>query len=274
MAVNINQFALTTDQGRLDLTNHGSVITAQVSASQATPLVPGQAVVLEDSAGGMPKVLAATSATDRIFGFVAANMKDISFPAYQAVEIARVNSVMWMTASAAIARNANVEVVIASNKVAAAGDVNTVVGYAIDKATADGDLIRVWINDALAYAPRVNNNVVTATLAEINAGKVIVPAVAGKQLLITSYIARVSGTFATGTAVILQSSNASPVLVTTLAEAGLTNGAVLTVGSANTTLGAGFGIALGAGDSLRVVNSGSAQTGGTNITFTITYDIL
>ena len=87
-----------------------------------------------------------------------------------------------------------------------------------------------------------------------------------------NYVARVTGAFTTGTAVILQSTNVTPVLVTTLAEAALTNGAILTPGSANTTLGAGFATPLGSGDGLKVVNSGSNQAGGTSILFSITYD--
>ena len=108
-------------------------------------------------------------------------------------------------------------------------------------------------------------------MAEINAGKVLIPGIAGQKITITDYVARVTGGFATGTSIKLQSTNAVPVDAVTIAEAGLTNGAVLLPASANTTLGAGYAQQLGAGDGLKVANVGAAQTGGTSIDFTISF---
>ncbi|MBZ5673702.1 MAG: hypothetical protein LAP61_05590 [Acidobacteriia bacterium] len=272
MALNPNQFSQTTVAGQLDLEFAGSIVSANVSQNQATALVAQQGVKIENSAGGTPKMLAMTSNTDTPWGFVVRNLKDANFPTNAAMEVARDNAVMYMTASGAIARGAPVEYDYVANKVGPSLGVNPVIGEAYDKAAADGDLIRVWL-----HLPSSNDAVstkvidVTATLAQINAGLVLIPGAAGKKLKVTNYIARVTGAFATGTSVELESTNASPVAVSTIAEAGLTNGAVLTPGSANTTLGAGFGAAMGTGDGLQVVNNGSAQTGGTSIEFTITY---
>ena len=128
--------------------------------------------------------------------------------------------------------------------------------------------IQVANNQIVCYSATAT---VTATLAQINAGLTLISGVTGQYITVTGFSAVVSGNFASGTAVILQSTNATPLVVATLAEAGLTNGTTLTAGGSNVTNGAGLGFALGSGDGLQVVNSGSAQTGGTSITFTITY---
>jgi hypothetical protein len=271
MALNINQFKQSTTQGDLDLQFAGTVFSCMIDASQSTALVAGQAVKLATTSGGVPKVVALTAATDPAFGFVVRNLKDPSLVATQMVEVAHAGSVMTMTAGAAITRGKQVEVVTASNKVITSAGVNAVVGTALDTATADGDLIRVLISSTSASDQSLKTAIVTATLAEINAGKTLIAGVSGKAITVIDYKAQVTGTFATGTAALLQSSNGTPVVVSTLAEAGLSAGAVLGVTSANTTLGAGFAAALGAGDGLVVANSGSAQTGGTSIKFTITY---
>lgn len=293
MTLNINQFAQTTVQGQMDLEFQGSVITCQVDAAQETSLIAGQAVKLATTGGGVPKVISLAADTDASFGFVARNLKDAAFPANSAVEIAMINSVMYMTAGAAITRGAKVEVVSATNKVITNAGTNPVVGFALDKASADGDLIRVYIItqsyqsaqiiadisglqaalDVLtaAAAASVQSTRVTATLAEINAGKTLIAGASGKTITVLDYTAVVSGNFATGTAVLLQSSAGSPVVVSTIAEAALTTGAILTPDDADTTLGVGFAAPLGSGDALKVANSGSNQTVGTSITFTITY---
>jgi hypothetical protein len=51
-----------------------------------------------------------------------------------------------MTASAAIVPNAKVAIVVASNKIVTASTGMMIVGRALDKASADGDLIRVIID--------------------------------------------------------------------------------------------------------------------------------
>lgn len=276
MALNINQFALTPVQGQMDLEFAGSVISCQVDNDQATALIAGQAVKLSTDAGGVPKVLGLAANTDASFGFVARNLKDQNFPTLAAVEIAQFNSCMWMTAGAAITRGASLEVVYTTNKVITNAGTNPVVGYALDTALANGDLIRVVIQAPYAavnsnLTGRVQQAIVTATLAEINAGKVLIPGVTGQKITILDYIARVNGaSFAGGTNIILESTAGSPVVVSTIAEAGLVSGAVLVPSSANTTLGAGFGAQLGTADGFQVVSTGTHTTT-TGITFTLTF---
>lgn len=280
----INQFSQLPIQGQLDLSQvGGNVISARVSNNIGNGIVltAGQAVKIDATApgtaqDGVPAVLPLASDTDIIFGFVKYSIKDQSFGVNARVEIALSGTVMYETADATsvpTVRMGPLEYNSTANTVRPALGVNPVCGFAFDAAVNAGDLIRVWIS-APAFQPGLNatkNLNVVATLAQINAGLVLIPGVSGKKITVTDYTARVIGAFTTGTSVELESTNASPVAVSTVAEAALTNGAILKPTSANTTLGAGFAIPLGSGDGLQVVNNGSAQAGGTSITFNITY---
>lgn len=276
MPLNINQFGQTTVQGQIDLQFNSSVVAAAVSASQGTALVAGQAVKIENSAGGVPKVLALTSNTDTAFGIVLRNLKDKTFPAKSAVEIALNDSVVYMTgntASPVIARGAAVEFDYVTNTVLAWGGVNPIIGYAYDSFAVAGDISRVLLQlAAFSNASTTQRTVnVTATLAQINAGLIIIPGAAGKRITVTRFVERVIGAFATGTSVNLQS-DTTAVIVESTAEAGLTNGAVLNDSpTANVTLGAGYATPLPVAEGLKIVNIGAAQTGGTSIQFTVTY---
>lgn len=276
MALNINQYSVTTVQGQLDLQAPSTVITGRVDSAQATALVAGQPVKITTTAGGLPAFVAISSNSDKTFGYVSRNLKDASYAANSIFELATADSIIWLTANGAIARGSAVEnVYTTAGLITASGGINPIIGVTLDVAVNNGDLVRVLLRTPIivetAATAAVFTQSVTATLAQINAGLTLIPGVTNQKINVLNYTARVSGNFATGTAVILQSTNASPVLVSTIAEAGLTTGAVLLPSSANTTLGAGYSVPLGSGDGLQVVNSGSAQTGGTSITFTITY---
>lgn len=143
---NVNQFSQSPEQGYLDLRGNNNVLTAQIDAAETETIVAGQALKMVDNAGGVPK-LEVAGQDDAIFGFACANFKKSSYVAEDALEVAYGSgSVMYMTAGAAIARDA--EVMISSTEVkvltAAVGS-HRIVGRALDKAAADGDLIRVSI---------------------------------------------------------------------------------------------------------------------------------
>lgn len=269
---NINQFAMTQVAGELDLEFNGSVVTARVSPNQATALQQGQPVKIENSgAQGLPNVLALAANTDKTWGIVVRNLKDAQAPTNAAIEVARSESVMYLPASAAIARGAPVEIDFAAFTVKTWAGVNPIIGEAYDQGVNVGDIIRVWLHLPTAAASRGIQTIdVVATLAQINAGLVLIPGLAGAQIKVQDFIMRVTGNFASGTSVNLQSGTTS-VIAVSAAEAALTNGAILVPGSANTTLGAGFGTGLPAGESLSIANIGAAQTAGTSIEFTVTY---
>lgn len=149
MTLNPNQFALAPIQGMLDMRMNSQTISCQVDATSAGGLLPGQAVKMVDSAGGIPKIVECAAASDDVFGFLNYDIKSQAFAVGDKVEVSALRgNVMYMTASAAIARNAMVCIVVASKKVhtavGASGEV--IVGRALDKAAADGDLIRVIID--------------------------------------------------------------------------------------------------------------------------------
>lgn len=270
----INQFDMAPVPGQLDLETQGNIITGQVDAAQVTPLVPGQAVKMATTSGGVPKFLSLAANTDQTFGFVVRNLKDASDAAYANFEVALNNSVIWLVAGAAITRGAAVEVVASTSKVITSAGVNPVVGTAFDTASVNGDLIRVLVQvpgTAATATGAAQQLTVTASLAEINAGKILIPGLTGKSINLSNYTARVTGTFATGTAVVLESTNGTPVIVSTIAEAGIAGTTVIGPYESHTTLGAGFAVPLGVGDGLKIVNSGSAQTGGTSIQFTFNF---
>lgn len=109
----------------------------------------------------------------------------------------------------------------------------------------------------------------SATLAEINAGKVLLAGASGITLTVLDVKAVVDGSFAACTSVGLQDTEASPVSIASLAVAALTDGAVLNEASSNVTMGAGYLGALTEGEGIEVVNVGDPATTGTGITFRI-----
>lgn len=144
MALYSNQFNITQEQGAIDLQGL-QVLSCIVKSDESAALVPGQAVKLADVAGALPVVTTLTANTQESFGFVVSNIKKDSFAASERVEVAIGGAVLYMTAGGAIARGAKVEVVYTTKKVITTGGTNPVVGIALDKAAADGDLIRVLI---------------------------------------------------------------------------------------------------------------------------------
>lgn len=113
----------------------------------------------------------------------------------------------------------------------------------------------------------------TATLAEINAGKVLLAAVTGKTITIVDFKAKVVGNFAAATSVEVEDTNGSPVAIASTAVAGLTDGAILNEVESNTTMGAGYLGSLTAGAGIAITKTGSDATGGTSITVKIEYTI-
>lgn len=143
----LNQFNQAPIQGMLDLAFNAQTVSGQLDSTSAGGLVAGQAVKMVDNSGGVPKFVECAADTDDVYGFINYDIKSATFAAGDNVEVSAMrNNVMYMTASAAIARNAKVMVVVASSKVATATSGKTIVGRALDKAAADGDLIRVTID--------------------------------------------------------------------------------------------------------------------------------
>ena len=119
----------------------------------------------------------------------------------------------------------------------------------------------------------LKHHVVTATLAEINAGHELLTGVSGKKIHVFNIIASVSGTFATGTDVRIQDEQGTPVEVCRFEVAGLTDQAIIRAGDSNTLIQIGMVTGITTADGLQVGKTGSNFTGGTSITFSILYSI-
>ena len=144
----MNQFSQAPLKGLMDLRFNPSIMSCQVDESESGELVPGQAVTMVDSADGVPKVIAAADDEADIFGFVVYDVKSDVYEAGDRLEIAYGSgSVMYMLSDAAIARYAELQIVVSGVEVAtAAVGEHAIIGRALDKAGGAGELIRVLID--------------------------------------------------------------------------------------------------------------------------------
>ncbi len=140
-----NQFRQSPLKGMVDLRVGGAIVQAQMDVTAGANIVPGTAVTMIDSAGGVPKVKEVAADSDEIWGFLCYDQIKAAFNPYDPVTVALVNggAAMWMEASAAIARNAVVGVVVTGSKVKTSAGGSRDVGRAYDKAAVDTDLIKV-----------------------------------------------------------------------------------------------------------------------------------
>lgn len=150
---NMNQFKQTASVGMLDLqTNPNPAVMTVRHNSEATStntIVPGEGVKLvdlgADDPGGVPFADKRAADSDGIKGVKILNPKQNAVPVGDVFEIAGQGAVIFMEASAAIARDALVALVIATAGQVVTRTTEEVFGIAIDKAFAAGDLIRVEV---------------------------------------------------------------------------------------------------------------------------------
>lgn len=146
--LNPNQFDETGLLGKVDLAYNYNTIAVQVDASQATPLFFGYAVKIVDSKGGLPKVVGCTAASDSVLGFINFNIKNTAFAANDVCEISMAGNVIALYATAAISRGVQVVLDLTTKggvQTASGQTGSTIVGWALDKADARGQLIRVHV---------------------------------------------------------------------------------------------------------------------------------
>lgn len=148
MGLESNQFGLKAVKGQLTLAQNFNTFSCVVDADEANPLVVGQAVKIKDVAGDVITVTKAV-ASDKIFGFIPHNVKKESYLASEMVKVASRDCIMIMEAGGAILSGASLEVVVTGEKVITNAGVNKIVGESLQKASADGDLIKVWISAPL-----------------------------------------------------------------------------------------------------------------------------
>lgn len=152
--LNINQFAQVAVRGQQDLKIALSgVISGVVSANQVTPLVAGDAVMLDNTItiAGTPQFVAA-AASDVAHGYMIFDPKASTVSAPNAIQVAlRFDGpVVWLTAAATVRPGFFVE------QAASGGDVQEIAagklrGLALDFGTV-GQLIRVILVGGNAQA--------------------------------------------------------------------------------------------------------------------------
>lgn len=146
-AQNPNQFTQTPTLGMIDLRFPYNTVSVLVDASQVGSIYAGSPVKLVDSAGGVPKVVGIAANSDEVLGFINFDVKTVAFTAGMPAEISMSGNVVYLYSTAAIARGAQVvpdnAVTIGGVKSAAGATGSRIVGWAYDKATAAGQLIRV-----------------------------------------------------------------------------------------------------------------------------------
>jgi hypothetical protein len=143
--LNINQFQQVAVRGDIDLNiNDSGVITGQVSANQATPLVGGTFVKLDSAnTGPIPQFVAAAVGDANIIGVIKRNVKSDSFATGQYVEIlSNLGPVMYLVAGATVASGAQVQ--DNGDGTVVTKSANAARGIALDPGTT-GNLFRVII---------------------------------------------------------------------------------------------------------------------------------
>lgn len=144
---NINAFAQSPQLGMIDMRFDYNTIPVQIDASQATALYAGAAVKMVDSADGVPKVVGCAANADEVLGFINFDIKTVSFAAGAAAEISMAGNVIYLYATAAIARGAKCALDLTTNggvgPVSGSGG-EDIVGWAFDKAST-GSLFRVFL---------------------------------------------------------------------------------------------------------------------------------
>jgi len=148
-----NQFTMSPYIGMPDLHYDFDTISALVSPNQATPLFNGMAVKIDTAvtvtgANAVPQVIGCTADSDPVIAFIIYDIKSLSYNAGDRVELSLFGDVLYLFSTTAINPFTQVTLDVTTGggvgaKVNSSG--NTIVGYAIDGASAAGQLIRVFV---------------------------------------------------------------------------------------------------------------------------------
>lgn len=149
-----------------------------------------------------------------------------------------------------------------------------VVAFALESAV-DNDVFSVmvvapfWTTGQSVSSDAVTQQF-TVTLAQVVAGLELLPAVTGKAIFVHDFTFTPNGSFAAGTAIVLEDSTTGTDFVS-LAQAQLTDNAVLTKGETGVTVGAALGAGGAVGEGLTISQTGSDFTTATDILVSLHY---
>ncbi len=123
---------------------------------------------------------------------------------------------------------------------------------------------------APSWASGVLSAQVAVSLAELNAGKTIIAAVTGKQIVVLDFNIVCNGSFGDLTSAELEDSSAT-INVCSLAQAQMTDDAILFRGATGVTPGVGLAEGITVSEALVITKTGSDAVTATGLTVAITY---
>ena len=139
----------------------------------------------------------------------------------------------------------------------------------LDVSDGENPVVRT-VQDILSLVDTPYSVQVSVSLAELNAGKTIVAAVVGKQIVVTDFNFVMDGKFEALTSAELEDSSAT-INVCSLAVAQMADNAILTKDTTGVTLGVGCGEGITSAEALVITKTGSDATTATGLTVTVTY---
>ena len=151
MEQNPNQRVQTTVKGKSDLGRNYNTVPARADTSitLGNELVAGQFVKIVNATYGIPRVLGCDANDDDVFGVVAYNIKDSKFKADQALEIFMAGNCVYVEANGPIERGTNVSLDVSEpGLVGPSSGFRTHLGWAYDRATTKGQLIRMIVGES------------------------------------------------------------------------------------------------------------------------------
>lgn len=111
------------------------------------------------------------------------------------------------------------------------------------------------------------------TTAEVNAGKQVIDAVAKRAItIVDAWVRAIGGNAGSNTSVDIQDT-VTGTKVSVFTRAGLTQNAVLRAGTATTGVSNNLGVALGAGEGVKIINVGTAMDTATALDYVILYRV-
>jgi hypothetical protein len=112
------------------------------------------------------------------------------------------------------------------------------------------------------------------TIAEVNAGHELLPAIATRQYRITGVkIRAIGGAAGSVTSVDIQDDNGTPVVVAAFAQANLTENTILLENSTGATMGAGYMLGTTAGKAIDIIKNGADVDTATHFDVVLEYQI-
>lgn len=207
--------------------------------------------------GGLFGVPITTAAVGVEFGLQIRGEADL--PKTSALAISAGDELFWDKTNSVVNTTSNGQVPVATATEAAANPSSTV--QAVLRGPAAGGVASNFVQVAAG----------SATIAEINADYTIIPGIPGTTVRVVGYDLEAVGAFSDATSVEIESTNATPVVVTSIAVAALGDGDLCNPYAANNTPGAGWLVSLGSGDGVEITKTGSDEATATSLTYAVQY---